>query len=218
VLSTGTWVVAAALGMPLDDLREDADMLANSNALGQPVACMRFMGGREFGELAGPEPAICTLQDLQRMIDQATMALPCFSAAGGPFAGVAGSITGHAPQTQQERYALATLYCVLMSDYCLSALGVTSGAVEVEGSYTGNPHFAPLLAALRPQQPVICSDDASGTTCGAWMLHHWGRSPVGTARHACTPPALNGWTAYRDIWLAALPPSAASDAAVPSPK
>jgi sugar (pentulose or hexulose) kinase len=216
VLSTGTWVIAAALGMPLDGLREDADMLANSNALGQPVACMRFMGGREFGELAGPEPAICTLQDLQRMIDQGSMAMPCFSAAGGPFSGVTGSIAGPAPQTPQERYALATLYCVLMSDYCLSALGVTSGAVVVEGSYTGNPHFAPLLAALRPQQQVICSDDASGTTCGAWMLHHWGRSPVGAARQACAPLPLTGWTDYRDAWVAALPPSTVSEAVTSS--
>jgi hypothetical protein len=144
------------------------------------------------------------------------MALPCFSAAGGPFAGVTGSIAGPAPQTQKERYALATLYCVLMSDYCLSALGVTSGAVVVEGSYTGNPHFAPLLAALRPQQQVVCSDDASGTTCGAWMLHHWGRSPVGAARQACAPLPLTGWTDYRDAWVAALPPSTVSEAVTSS--
>jgi sugar (pentulose or hexulose) kinase len=231
VLSTGTWVIAAAIGMPLDGLREEADMLANSNALGEPVACMRFMGGREFGELAGPAPALCTADDLQRLIAQGTVALPCFAAAGGPFGGRAGEITGPAPQTTQERYALATLYCVLMSDYCLSALGAAEGEIVVEGSYTGNPHFAPLLAALRPAQNVVCSDDASGTTCGAWMLAHWGNA---TARHgegdagmpgragarngagtpgeggtggapsAAQPLVLAGWTEYRARWLAAL--------------
>jgi hypothetical protein len=53
----------------VDGLREQDDMLANTNALGQPVACMRFMGGREFGELAG------------------ALRVPCFAATGVPFAG-----------------------------------------------------------------------------------------------------------------------------------
>ncbi|KQV82431.1 L-fuculose kinase [Massilia sp. Root351] len=213
VLSTGTWVIAAAIGMPLDGLREADDMLANSNALGEPVACMRFMGGREFAELAGPAPEPCSVDDLQRLISQGSMALPCFAAAGGPFGGRAGAIAGPAPQTAQERYALATLYCVLMSDYCLSALNAAQGDVVVEGSYTGNPHFAPLLAALRPGQAVGCSDDASGTTCGAWMLAHWtaaGRDGDGVIGTGSTPPAaakaltLDGWTEYRARWLAAL--------------
>lgn len=212
VLSTGTWVIAAAIGMALDGLREADDMLANSSALGEPVACMRFMGGREFGELAGAAPVQCGAEDLQRLITQQTMALPCFAAAGGPFGGRAGAVTGPAPGTAQERYALATLYCVLMSDYCLSALGVSEGEIVVEGSYTGNPYFAPLLAALRPSQPVVRSDDASGTTCGAWMLAHWGaagRAGNGTATPAApaVPAAalpLPGWAAYRARWLAAL--------------
>ena len=140
------------------------------------------------------------------------MALPCFAAAGGPFGGRAGSVTGPAPRTAQERYALATLYCVLMSDYCLSALGVSEGEIVVEGSYTGNPYFAPLLAALRPSQPVVSSDDASGTTCGAWMLAHWGAAgragndtatPAAPAVPAAALP-LPGWAAYRARWLAAL--------------
>jgi sugar (pentulose or hexulose) kinase len=205
VLSTGTWVIAAAIGMPLDGLREADDMLANSNALGEPVACMRFMGGREFGELAGDEPVQCSAGDLQRLIDLHTMALPCFASAGGPFGGRAGSVTGPAPQTAQERYALATLYCVLMSDYCLTALGACQGEIVVEGSYTGNPYFAPLLAALRPGQAVVSSDDASGTTCGAWMLAHWpGAADAATAAGGAAPLALPGWAAYRARWLAAL--------------
>ena len=204
VLSTGTWVIVAAPGMPLDGLREEADMLANSNALGEPVACMRFMGGREFAALAGDDAEVCGVADLQALIDQQTMALPCFSAAGGPFAGRAGTVLGPAPRTGGQRYALATLYCALMSDYCLAALGVESAGarVVVEGSFTGNPWFAPLLATLRPHQHISGSDDASGTTCGGWMLHHWGRTPVspGAVTAALDLP---GWPAYRARWLAA---------------
>lgn len=202
VLSTGTWVIAAAPGMPLDGLREQADMLANSNALGQAVACMRFMGGREFAELAGADAEPCGVEDLQTLIEQRTMALPCFSSVGGPFAGRAGAVTGPAPNGARQRYALATLYCVLMSDYCLASLGVSS-AVVVEGSFTGNPWFAPLLAALRPKQKIGGSDDASGTTCGGWMLHHWGRAPAARSKSA-RPLLLAGLAEYRQRWLAAL--------------
>jgi hypothetical protein len=195
-------MIAAAFDAPLERLREQADMLANTNAFGQPVACMRFMGGREFGALAGPEPKACTLADIERLIAQGTFALPCFAETGGPFAGQAGHITGPAPQTAQERYALATLYCVLVTDFCLDALQA-GGPIAVEGSFTSNPYFGPLLAALRPQQPVTYSDDASGTTCGGWMLRYRDSTPPADARDiaAITP---TGFEAYRRRWLAAI--------------
>jgi sugar (pentulose or hexulose) kinase len=202
VLSTGTWMIAAALKAPLGQLREEADMLANTNALGQPVACMRFMGGREFGALAGNDPQACSLADIERLIAQGTLALPCFAETGGPFAGQAGHIAGPAPRTPQERYALATLYCVLMTDYCLDALRA-SGPLAVEGSFTANPYFGPLLAALCPQQPVTYSDDASGTTCGGWMLRYRDSAPPAGAREvAAVMP--DGLEAYRRRWLAAI--------------
>ena len=202
VLSTGTWLIAAAFGAPLDGLRERDDMLANTNALGQPVACMRFMGGREFGALAGAALAACDFADIERLIAQGTLALPAFAATGGPFAGRAGRIDGPAPQDARERYALATLYCVLMTDYCLDALGA-AGPLAVEGSFTANPWFGALLAVLRPQQAVTYSDDASGTTCGGWMLRYRDAPPPGTS----TPVAARlpaGLDAYRATWRAAV--------------
>jgi L-fuculokinase len=202
VLSTGTWMIAAAFGVALDRLDQHADMLANTNALGQPVACMRFMGGREFGTIAGTDPVTCGVADLERLIDQGSMAMPCFAESGGPFAGRAGSFIGPAVKTPEERYALATLYCALMTDYCLDALGA-KGPITVEGSFTANPWFAPLLAALRSGQAVSQSDDASGTTCGGWMLDHWGHAPASFS--ASTPAlTLNGLPAYRRRWLDAI--------------
>ena len=202
VLSTGTWMIAAAFGAPLDTLREDADMLANTSALGQPVACMRFMGGREFGELAGAQPQTCGFEEIERLVAEGTMALPCFAATGGPFAGRAGSVEGPAPRDARERYALATLYTVLMTDYCLDALAA-AGPLAVEGSFTANPWFGPLLASLRPQQAVSYSDDASGTTCGGWMLRYRdGTPPGGSAPMAPRMPA--GLDAYRARWRTAL--------------
>ena len=202
VLSTGTWMIAAAFGAALDGLREEADMLANTNALGRPVACMRFMGGREFGELAGAAPVTCGFDDIERLVARGALALPCFAATGGPFAGRTGSIEGPPPADARERYALATLYCVLMTDYCLDALGA-AGPLAVEGSFTANPWFGPLLAALRPQQAVSYSDDASGTTCGGWMLRYRDAAPPGSSA-AVAARAPSGLDAYRARWRAAL--------------
>ncbi|MBW8898546.1 MAG: L-fuculose kinase [Massilia sp.] len=202
VLSTGTWMIAAAFGASLDGLAEHADMLANTNALGRPVACMRFMGGREFAELAGAAPTPCGMDDIERLIARGTLALPCFAATGGPFAGRAGSIAGQPPADARERYALATLYCVLMTDYCLDALGA-GGPLAVEGSFTANPWFGPLLAALRPQQAVSYSDDASGTTCGGWMLRYRDAPPPGGST-AIAAQAPVGVEVYRDRWRSAL--------------
>ena len=57
VLSTGTWVIAAALGSATKPLVEAQDMLANCDVFGNAVPCMRFMGGREFAAIAGARPA-----------------------------------------------------------------------------------------------------------------------------------------------------------------
>jgi sugar (pentulose or hexulose) kinase len=202
VLSTGTWMIAAAFGVRLDGLCERADMLANTNALGQPVACMRFMGGREFAALAGDAPQPCTQEDLARLIARGTLALPCFAETGGPFAGSAGRIEGPQPTTLAERYALATLYCTLVTDYCLDALGA-AGPIAVEGSFTANPWFGALLATLRPQQEVAYSDDASGTTCGGWLLRYRDGVPPGDSTRM-KALALPGLQAYRERWLAAV--------------
>ncbi|HEY1092501.1 MAG TPA: L-fuculose kinase [Burkholderiaceae bacterium] len=201
VLSTGTWVIAAALGSATKPLLEAQDMLANCDVFGDPVPCMRFMGGREFGAIAGPEAQPCTPADFEKLIAQQTFALPCFAETGGPFGGPAGQtgrIEGPAPASPAERSALATLYVVLLTDYCLEALGSTSPVI-VEGAFTANPHFGPLLAGLREGRSVAVSDDSSGTTCGAWLLDVWGREAAAVA-DAVAPLSPSGWRAYRDEW------------------
>ena len=200
VLSTGTWLIAAALGSATRPLVEAQDMLANCDVFGDAVPCIRFMGGREFGAIAGERPAPFTAEDVERLIARGTMALPCFAETGGPFAGRLGRVEGAVPQTDAERAALATLYVVLMADHCLLALGA-SGRVVVEGAFTVNPWFGPLLAGLAEDRDVTVSDDGSGTTCGAWLLDAWGSK----AESAVAPvPAWSpaGWRAYRDAWRA----------------
>lgn len=198
ILSTGTWVIAACLDAPLSVLDEHADMLANVDVDGRPVPSMRYMGGREFSTLAGKDHAPCAMRELQALIDQETFAIPAFADSGGPFAGKTGRVVGPAPANARERYALATLYSVLMTDYCLTALEST-GPIAVEGSFTANPCFAGLLALARPGQPVRLSDDASGSVQGAWALAspertvHWAQEPV-------VPLQLHGWERYAANW------------------
>jgi L-fuculokinase len=201
VLSTGTWVIAAALGSATKPMVEAQDMLANCNVFGDAVPCMRFMGGREFAALARAQPASFGREDVERLIGQRTMALPCFAETGGPFAGQAGRVEGPAPASAAEQAALATLYVVLMTDHCLHALGA-AGRVVVEGAFTANPWFGPLLAGLADGRGVTVSDDSSGTTCGAWMLDAWGQAPESGSLpvEPWNPP---GWRTYRDAWLAA---------------
>lgn len=214
VLSTGTWVIAAALDGDLQRLQEHQDMLANISVDGDAVACMRYMGGREFAELAGDitHAGPCGNAELQALVDAGIMALPCFSGCGGPFAGDPGEIIGALPAGGAARYALATLYCVLMADYCLDQLQA-AGDVVIEGSFTANPCFAPLLAALSGRG-VYCSDDGSGTTIGGWLLHDWKKprrnAPL-PAPHQATPLPLRGLRAYRDQWRATLLARAAQD-------
>src|SRR6202795_3087955 len=85
VVSTGTWVILLGIGLPIDDLDPTADMLANVDITGRPTACARFMGGREYGEIAGGDLVAPTRETAQALIARGAMALPAFSAQGGPF-------------------------------------------------------------------------------------------------------------------------------------
>jgi sugar (pentulose or hexulose) kinase len=201
VLSTGTWVIAAALGAPVQALEEGLDMLANVSASGAPVPCMRFMGGREFSVLAGTAPEVCTEADLTDLIARMAMAVPCFAPIGGPFNGQRGRILGPAAATAAERYALATLYCALMTDFCLERLDADAPVV-VEGSFSANPYFAGVLAALRPGRAVTVSKDTSGTTSGGWMLATGKELPAGPTAESVAPLRLLGLASYARHWRA----------------
>ena len=214
VLSTGTWVIAAAIDAPAHTLDERLDMLANVSAAGTPVSCMRFMGGREFSLLAGDDVEVCSVGDLAVAIARGTMALPCFATMGGPFAGCPGRIVGPEPAGARKRYALATIYCALMTHHCLEHLD-PDAPVIVEGSFTANPHFAGLLAALRPGRVVTVSADTSGTTLGGWMLATGKPAPaVASTRQEVL--AIPGLGEYARRWRAACLASAASTAINPA--
>jgi sugar (pentulose or hexulose) kinase len=199
VLSTGTWVILMCVGLPLDQLDPRDDTLANVDALGRPIACGRFMGGREYAAVAGgggnPD-----LDAIERVIASGTTALPCFCGHGGPYATTKGVIRGEV--AARDRTALATLYCALLSDLMLIRMGATRGDLIVEGTFAGNLPFCQTLGALRPTQRVFAAEDAAGTARGAAMLAQWPPSyPIVPPTPVPTAP-IAGLDAYRDVWTA----------------
>lgn len=201
LLSTGTWVILMSVGLSLDQLDARDDTLANVDVLGRPTACGRFMGGREYGIIAGgsrnPD-----LGAIERVIASGALALPCFSGQGGPYATSKGVI--HGDVAARDRSALATLYCALVSDLMLTRMGARSGDLIVEGSFAGNLAFCQTLGALRAKQRIFAAKDAAGTARGAAMLAHW--PPAYSIAAPMPVPAVSivGLEAYRDAWTAAI--------------
>ncbi|OED44640.1 hypothetical protein AB833_01250 [Chromatiales bacterium (ex Bugula neritina AB1)] len=169
VMSTGTWVIIFAIGTSLQGLPPERDTTANVNIHSEPVACARFMGGREFAAIAGDNSVVASMEDVLRLIDEKIIAMPAFAEAGGPYPGWVGEIRSVRELTERERYALASLYCALVSDeslhWCRSA-----GDIIVEGAFAKNKLLLSCLAVYRDQQSILASTDSTGTTMGAAML------------------------------------------------
>ncbi|MDH3661893.1 MAG: FGGY family carbohydrate kinase, partial [Alphaproteobacteria bacterium] len=89
LISSGTWLITFDSDLPLDRLDPTRDMVANIDLEGRPVACTRFMGGREFFELAREDGLRASpgLEDAATLIARGAMALPSFTDSGGPFPG-----------------------------------------------------------------------------------------------------------------------------------
>jgi sugar (pentulose or hexulose) kinase len=199
VLSTGTWVILMSVGLSLDGLDPRDDTLANVDALGRPIACGRFMGGREYGAIAesGRTPDMAALG---RVIASGAQALPCFSGQGGPYAAVKGEIRGVV--AGEDRPALATAYSALMSDLMLTRMGANSGDLIVDGTFAGNAAFCAALAALRPRQELYVANDSAGTARGAALLAHWPPKHAMPETRRVEAISIAGLEAYRRDWLA----------------
>ena len=205
VLSTGTWVIAMGGAAPLHSLDEHRDCLANVDVHGKPIPCARFMGGREyealltsFHNLAGTDVPVATA--VRTLIEQNTFALPSFAPTSGPFAQQSGKIQGPAPRSHAEAAALAALYLALMSDTCLTLIG-SAGDIRIEGKLGADTTFLSILAALRPQQTIFVTDDASGTAVGAALLVT-GLGRYKEVTHRAPPGDLPGLSNYAATWRA----------------
>lgn len=202
LISSGTWLITFNSDLPLDRLDPDRDMVSNTDLEGRPVACTRFMGGREYAEIAGEDGLFATpdIADASRLIARGTMALPSFTDSGGPFSGTGarGRIVGPPPQTPHERAALASLYVALVTGVDLDLLDA-SGDVVIDGSFADNRLFADLLAALRPDLSITVSRERDGTALGAAALWGWPRT-IGLDLAPVRAQAIDGLLDYAGRW------------------
>lgn len=205
VISSGTWCVILARGADLGQLREAEDMLANVDALGEPTATARFMGGREYAAVAGQagRSAVPTEAGLAEVLARGALALPSFALAG-PFQGLEGRLIAVEGVSPEGRAALATLYCALMTDFILDHLGA-AGAMLVDGPFAANPLFPRLLQSLRPGAPVQPGAARGGITAAVLWLAGLG-PPEEHPRAPLAPlDAAAALLSYRDRWRGMLP-------------
>jgi len=207
LLSTGTWIIGFDTDAGIDGLDKDRDTVSNTDVFGRLVASCRFFGGKEFEIVSAGVPAeTASLDAVQRLIARGTLALASFTDSGGPLPGTGGKgrILGPPVETPEERASIAALYCALMCDQSLNAIG-SKARIIIDGPFAENPVFLAVLAALRPAQPVFASDLRDGTAAGAAVLalmQEEGRLPqIALTLRAVTPAVLDGLDAYRAGWL-----------------
>lgn len=205
VVSSGTWTVVLSPASPLSRLDSTLDMLANLDAFGHAVPTARFMGGREYAQIAGQPglAATATAAACEHIKALGAMALPCFAPQGGPFAGRAASMVGAETLSQPSHWAaLASVYLALMTDLLLDLLG-SSGELIIDGPLTANADFAGVLSALRPSDPILRAAESNPMAESARYLVT-GNSPSTTLSPFAPLADSEDWQRYRNRWRAAL--------------
>jgi len=205
VVSTGTWVICMAGGTDIGDveiLSDSRDQLANVDLLGRPLATARFMGGREWAVITQGERGAPSFTDLEIVLSKGILALPAFSSQGGPFRQNPGYLTQQL-ESLNQRSALASLYCALITDHCLTGIQ-SRGDIFVDGAFVQDEIYLRVLASLRSQQTLYASTETNGTALGAALLVNWperrpgnGNTPTRIQPESGSGTALSD---YVDLW------------------
>ncbi len=212
MVSSGTWVMAMAPGAPLRVLDPARDLQGMVSVRNEVVATARFMGGRELLALcSGADPALASLEVLDGLVRRGVMALPAWSAQGGPFMGRRGEVVdgGGAIDVSAlapaERATLASLYVAQVTAWMIEHLGGTAPVV-LDGPIARNPVVCGVLAALLPPHAVhVNVDELEGTARGAWVLSRWTGTQSWTPRtEEAAPHASRELKAYQQRWLSRL--------------
>lgn len=203
VLSTGTWVIAMAVGSVSPALDPARDTLVNVDALGNPVPSARFMGGRAFEIMTGGSPTDPEPREIARILDESIALLPSVVPESGPFQGRKHSwTTGEATLSPGEITAATSLYLGIMAAICLEMIGA-DGPVIAEGPLARNPLFLDMIAAATGRPVLVPGGSATGTSIGAALLAlgpSGGAAVTYTPRE--TPGNLDALKAYATRWHA----------------
>lgn len=215
LLSTGTWLITFNPARALDRLDPARDTVSNTDVDGNPLACSRFMIGREFECLAGPDGIAVQDEGLdwaaavRGLIDRGIVALPSFTNSGGPVPGtgergritIAGGNATEADLGPVDRRVLASLYCAMMTRESLAAVGAGRRLI-IDGPFATDPLYPRILAALIPEAEVRISEARDGTVLGSALLwdRQQGRAPHPPALGRVAPLEPPGFSAYAEAW------------------
>lgn len=182
VISTGTWIVAMAIGGARVKLEPARDTLMNVNAYGQPVPSARFMGGREFEQLIGDGAQDFTANDMHKVISKRIILLPAVEHQSGPFQGRRATWMQHdrvmeddmvlSPVLSEtlspgERFVTVSFYLALMTATSLRLTGA-KGPIFIEGPLAKNAIYLDMLSAATDQRLFAVKE--GGTSLGAGLL------------------------------------------------
>ncbi len=197
VLSTGTWLVAMASGVPLPALDEHRGMTCNADPDGAPLAGALTMGGREFQAVAQGAEGVADPAVIARLLARGTFAVPTFGGNDGQFPGSAGRgrIVGPLPEGPRERLALAVICAACLSVACAGTLGPRDMALD--GTFLRDASFAPLVAGMWPAM-VQVAPESYGIAAGAALLATGNRAQIALTRAAPWP----GIADYARRWRA----------------
>ena len=198
VVSTGTWVIAMAVGGKLPVLDSSRDTLLNVNAFGDCVPSARFMGGREYQIIMEGVHAKPTHGDVLDVLKSGTMLLPSVASGCGPFPTQTFKWIDAEQLTPEKRQIEVSFYLALMTATCLDLIGA-EGDIIVEGPFSTNQLLLDMLAAATGRPVFVGSTTATGTTIGAASL-----IAQKAADHPRKHPDHNSWheqlAAYAEAW------------------
>lgn len=165
LVSTGTWVIMFDTACPLTSLDPRRDMLASVTTTGEPIATLRFMGGRDYDLLSRNSRLQITERDILTVVEKGIFAMPGLS-KGGQFPDSTAEILGGSVENEREGTALASLYLACMTRNGLDAIN-TQSTIIVDGGLCRNKAFLGVLAGLAPGKTLLSNPEAEGTALGA---------------------------------------------------
>lgn len=199
VVSTGTWVIAMAVGGAEVVLDPSRDTLWNVNAFGDPVASARFMGGREHDLLTGGATVTPTAAELAEVLVGGPLLMPAAVNDCGPYQGRSPAWIGAEPPLGSgHRAAAVSLYLALVTAKGLDLIG-HRGPVLVEGPFARNAGYLRMLATAAGSE-VRPMTGATGTAQGAALLVSGAAAPRDPTAAVRPDPACAGYAAR---WRAA---------------
>lgn len=198
VVSTGTWVIAMALGAKVPSLDLRRDTLLNVNAYGRPVPSARFMGGREYQIIMDGHTVNARDEDALDVLKSGIMLLPSVVGGSGPFPDQTFRWINADALTPAKRHAAVSFYLALMMASCLELIGA-EGEIIVEGPLTANKLLLDMLSAATNRNVLVGSSATTGTTTGAALLVEE-KSPELPQQHYTNPEFISRMVAYSEAW------------------